>query len=213
MDWLDNQGLSGFVEYPDEQEANLGKYLSQVSSHCRSLPDFSEGMTLVVLGGLGRGFALDFEDQPEQWCLSAIQIPDLLMLADEVDRPVTRYLKCIKQKKWAERKGVYFQNMSGDYNLYCCWREQNYQLVPQELSLAPGSVSVIASNWFLTGRKEVRNLVDRHVLQTIAGVLCTGHAVRQRRIFQVHDGPPDLCESGSSECSPAGRSGGNPTWP
>ena len=169
MDWLDNQGLSGFVEYPDEQEANLGKYLSQVSSHCRSLPDFSEGMTLVVLGGLGRGFALDFEDQPEQWCLSAIQIPDLLMLADEVDRPVTRYLKCIKQKKWAERKGVYFQNMSGDYNLYCCWREQNYQLVPQELSLAPGSVSVIASNWFLTGRKEVRNLVDRHVLQTIAG--------------------------------------------
>ena len=169
MDWLDAQGLSSFLEYPDEQRAGLEKYLSQVSSHCRSLPDFAEGMTLLVMGGLGRGFVQSFKAWTDQWRLSFIQISDLLMLAAEVGRPIARYLKCIKQKEWAEGKGVYFQNIDSDYNFYCSWRQQNYQLVPRELPLAPGSISVIASNSVLPVREEVRNLVDRHVLQTTAG--------------------------------------------
>ena len=169
MDLLDAQDLSSCMEYPDEQRADLEKYLRKVSSHCKSLPDFTEGMTLVVLGGYGRGYALDLEASTDQWGLSAITISDLLMLADEVNRPVASYLKCIKQKKWAEGKGVYFQNINGDYNFYCCWRRQNYQLVPWELSLAPGSIFVVASDFVLPVRKEVRNLVDRHVLQTTDG--------------------------------------------
>ena len=169
MDWLDVQGLSSLLVYPDKQNAGLKKYLSQVSSYCKLLPDFGEGITLVVLGGLGRGFALEFEDCPDQWRLSIIQISDLLMLAAEVDRPAARYLKCIKQKKWVEEKGVYYHNINGDYNFYCFWRRQNYQLVPRELPVAPGSIPVIASNFVLPVRKEARILADRHVLQTTAG--------------------------------------------
>ena len=169
MDWLDTQDLSSFVEYPDKQRAGLEKYLTQVSSHCRSLPDFAEGMTLVVFGGLGRGFALGFKDWPDQWRLSFIQIPDLLMLAAEVGRPVARYLKCIKQKKWAEERGVYFLYINGDYSFYCFWRRQNYQLVRHDLPLTSGSTLAIHSDFVLLVRKEVRNLVDRHVLQTTNG--------------------------------------------
>ena len=138
MDRQDAQDLSSFIEYPEEQRASLEKYLIQVSSHCQSLPDFAEGMTLLVRGGLGGGLALGFKDWPDRWRLSFIGISDLLMLTAEVDRPFARYLKCIKQKKWAEQKGVYFQNVNGDYNFYCFWRRQNYQLVPRELPLTHG---------------------------------------------------------------------------
>ena len=169
MDWLNTQGLSSYMEYSDAQRAGLEKYLSQVSSHCRSLPDFAEGMTLIVMGGLGRGFVLGFEDWPDQWRLSIIRISDLLMLADEADRPVARYLKCIKQRESVEEKGVRFQNIDGDYNFYCFWRRQNYRLVPHELPMAPESICAIASNFALPVRKEVRNLADRHVLRTTAG--------------------------------------------
>ena len=174
MDWLDAQGLSSFMKYPDKLWAGLDRYLSQVFSHCRSFPNFTEGMTLVVLGGLGRGFALAFENRPDQWRLSVIQISDLLMLADEmqageVDRPLASYLKCIKRKKWAEEKGVYFQNMNGDYNFYCFWSQQNYQLAPRECPLSLGSVLIIENDFVLPVREKVRNLVDRHVLQTTAG--------------------------------------------
>ena len=169
MDRQDAQNLSSFIEYPEEQRASLEKYLNEVSSHCESLRDFGEGTTLLVRGGLGGGFALGFKDWPDRWRLSSIGISDFLMLAAEVDRPVARYLKCIKQKKWAEQKGIYFQNINGDYNFYCSWSRENYQLVPRKLRVAPESVYIIASDSVLPVRQEVRSLVDRHVLQTTAG--------------------------------------------
>ncbi|WP_419633476.1 hypothetical protein, partial [Thiolapillus sp.] len=61
LDCLEEQGLSGFMEYPDALRAGLEAYLSKVTDHCRALPDFAEGMTLLVMGGLGRGFALSFK--------------------------------------------------------------------------------------------------------------------------------------------------------
>ena len=30
------------------------------------------------------------------------------MLAGEIDQPIKRYLKCIKQKEWAEERDVLF---------------------------------------------------------------------------------------------------------
>ena len=169
LDWLGAQGLSSFMEYPEELRAGLEEYLRKVASHCRSLPDFAEGMTLLVMGGLGRGFALGFRDWPDQWRLSVIRISDLLMLAGELDRPITRYLKCIKQKEWAEGQGVYFQNINGDYNFYCFWRRLNYQLVPRDLAVGDCSLLSIGNDMVLPVREELRNLVDRHVLQTTVG--------------------------------------------
>ena len=166
MDRPDAQNLSGFMEYPEEQRAGLEKYLNQVSSHCQSVPGFGEGTTLLVRGGLGGDFGLRFEDWPDQWPRSFIGIPDLLMLNVEVDRPVARYLKCIKQKTRAEEKGVSFQNINGDYNFYCFWRRQNYRLVPRELPLTPGSMLSIGTDFVLPVRQEMRNRADRHVIQT-----------------------------------------------
>jgi len=169
MDWLHAEGLSSFMEYPEELRGGLEEYLRKVSTHCRSLPDFAEGMALLVVGGLGRGFSLSFRAWPHRWRLSVIRISDLLMLAGELDRSITRYLKCIKQKAWAEGEGVYFQNINGDYNFYCFWRRVNCQLVPRDLPVANGSILSIGSDMVLPVRDEVRNLVDRHVLETRDG--------------------------------------------
>ena len=168
LDQLDAHDLSSFMQYPEEIGTNLGKYLSKVANHCTLLSDFTEGMTLLVVGGLGRSYALGFYTWPDQWHLAEIRISDLLMLASEPDRPITRYLKCIKQKEQVEEAGVDFRNISGDYNFYCYWRS-GYQLVPRDMSLRPGTTLTILSDFVLPVRKEVRNLVDRHVLQTTDG--------------------------------------------
>jgi hypothetical protein len=170
MDWLDAQGFASFMKYPEDLRAGLEEYLIKVARHCRLLPDFAEGMTLLVMGGLGRGFVLGFKHWLDQWRLSIIRISDLLMLAGELDRPITRYLKCIKQKEWAEGEGVYFQDINGDYNFYCFWHRMNYQLVPRDLPVSNRSMLAISNDMVLPIRQEVRNLVDRHVLQTTGGV-------------------------------------------
>ena len=108
------------------------------------------------------------------------------MLADElpageVDHPLTSYLKCIKQKEWLEGKGIYLRGVNGDYNLYCYWRGQNYQLVPREFQLTPGSKVTIANAWSLPVRAEVRSRVDCHSLQT------TDHSYVS--VKRLHNGP------------------------
>ena len=137
MDSLESQDLSSVAEYPEKLRSGLEKYLIETAHHCKSLPDFVQGMTLLVRGGLGRGLALGFGEWPDQWTLSFIRISDLLLLGDEGNRSLAGFLKCIERKKSVEEKGVFFQNTNGDYNFYCYWRNQNYQLVPRDFSLNP----------------------------------------------------------------------------
>jgi hypothetical protein len=169
LDWIDEQGLSSFMEYPEPLRAGLEKYLNMVAEYCHGLPDYVEGMTLLVFGGLGRGFSLSFKDWPDRWRLSAIRVSDLLMLAGEIDQPVKRYLKCFKQKEWAQGEGVYFQSIDGDFNFYCYWHRLNYQLVPRGLVVGSGSNILVGNDFVLTLRQELRSLVDHHVVPTASG--------------------------------------------
>ncbi|ACG74560.1 conserved hypothetical protein [Anaeromyxobacter sp. K] len=169
MSELAEGGLSTFREYPEEIRESLEKYLSKVAEHCRELPEFARGVTLLVTGGLGRGFALGLVDWPAGWHMAVVRLADLLIMADELGEPVRRFIKCIEQRDWAESKGVAFINMNGDYNFYCHWRQLKCQLVPRELPVADGSGVVIATDMVRPVREEVRNLLDRHVARTASG--------------------------------------------
>lgn len=169
LDWLEEQGLSSFLKYPEPLRVALERYLGKVAEHCRALPDFATGVTLLVLGGLGRGFALGFNDWPDSWCLSAIRISDALMLAGELDQPITRYLKLAKHKEWAEDQGVHFHNVNGDFNFYCHWRRMNSQLVPRELPVADDSMLAIPPDMLQPVRANLRRFMDRHTIQTVDG--------------------------------------------
>ena len=80
--------------------------------------------------------------------MSVIRVSDLLMLAGEIDQPIKRYLKCIKQKEWAETEGVYFQNINSDFNFYCFWRRLNFQLIPRMIPVGSGSLISIGNDSF-----------------------------------------------------------------
>ena len=169
LDHLHARGLSSAIDYPQPMQTGLRTYLKKVADYCLSELGCTEGTTLLVLGGLGRGFQLSLGQWPNRQRLSLIRMPDLLMLASEPDRPLTRYLKCIKQRKWAEGEGVRWSNLGGDYNFYCCWRQSEYRLIPHELTPASGSRLVVSSDFMAPVREQVRKLANRHVLQIADG--------------------------------------------
>ena len=169
LEWLNEQGFSSFMEYPEEMRLGLEKYLNKVAKYCQAQPDYAEGMSLLVMGGLGRGFMLGFNEWPEGWRFSVLRVSDLLMLAGEIDQPIKRYLKCLKQREWAEDAGVHFQNINGDFNFYCYWRQLDFQLVPRELPIENNSMIAISHDYVFPVHKELRNLIDRHVTQTTSG--------------------------------------------
>ena len=162
--------LSSFMQYPQEMMTGLNDYLCKTASYCMSLPDFKEGMTLLVMGGLGRGFALGFKEWPYEWHLSDIWISDLLMLGHMPDQSITSYLKCIKQRTWVEQEGVDIPNFNGDFNFFSYWRQSNYQIVPHILPVHSGSMLFVNNDHIFSLRQEARNLVDRHVLKTTNGI-------------------------------------------
>ena len=169
LDGLHAQGLSSSMDYPQAMETGLRTYLRKVADYCLSELGCAEGTTLLVLGGLGRGFSLPLGQWSYRQRLSLIRMPDLLMLASEPDRPLTRYLKCIKQRKWAEGEGVTWMNPGGDYNFYCCWRQSEYRLIPHDLRLRSDSMLIFSSDFMAPVRREVRKLTNHHVLQIAGG--------------------------------------------
>ena len=166
---LDEQGISSFMKYSDAEGTGLRKYLNKVSEFCMALTGFEEGITLLVVGGLGRGIAIDADHCSEQWRLSVLGISDLALLSTEPRRSLTEFLKFMKHRCWIQQKGVEVTCVSGDYNLFCYWRRQNYQLVTHDIELKRGSATRILSDFTLRVRKEVRGLLDPHVLQTSNG--------------------------------------------
>lgn len=190
LDWLNEQGLSSFMEFPETVRVGLESYLNKVAEHCKALPDYADGMTLLVMGGLGRGFMLGFNKWPNGWRFSAIRVSDLLMLAGEIDHPIKRYLKCTKQREWAEDEGVQFHNINGDFNFYCYWRRLNFQLVPRELPVGSGSMISVGHDFVFPIRKELRNLVDRHVIRTASGLFTPVMRFGRDAYFESMQGLP-----------------------
>ena len=159
--------LSSFMKFCNDSRENLQKYLNGVAQYCQSLASFADGMTLVVIGGIGRGLSLGFEEISPKWSLSILTLPDFLMVANEPDSSIHLYLKCIKQRQWYENNGIEFNRISSDYDFYCYWRRNDYQIVPKDYPWPERYSIWISGEFVLPIKKEVRKLVDIH------GVLST----------------------------------------
>ncbi|MCY3712528.1 MAG: hypothetical protein OXH02_04500 [Gemmatimonadetes bacterium] len=130
----------------------------------------SDGTTLLVTGGLGGNCGFRFRNWSNRWCLSAVYISDFLMLVGDPAQSIVRFLKFIKQKRWAEKHGVKFTDFISDYTFFCFWLRTGFQIVPPELSVNPGSVLCVDVGYPLNVRTKCRSTLDHHVIQTTQDV-------------------------------------------
>ena len=168
LELIEKHGFVGRSKYPRALAKNLSRYVRNVANWCRSQPGFREGTTLYVMGGLGGGSVLELRRPPSQWYSSHIGIPEFRMLASEHDRPLTRYLKFLKQWAWIENKGFRFYCLE-HYTLYCHWCQTGYIPVPRELPLLAGSICPVLGGQARAVRAEVRLRADRHLLPNARG--------------------------------------------
>ena len=171
LDHAENQGLNSVMQYSDELKANLTDYLRKVLNYFRAIPEFRAGTTLIVMGGIGRRFMLDFQNFSDNWNISIICISDLLMLACEPGESMTKFLKCLEQKKWAVKQGIDFWNINGDYNFYCHWQKNYYQLIPLDKRIEDGNRIMLTNDFVLPVRRETRERVDHHSVPTTSSRL------------------------------------------
>lgn len=215
LELLRSQGLSTFMQCPDDLSAGLSDYFHKVRQYCIAQPDFGDGFTLVILGGLGRGFVMELDALPDDWHRSIIRVSDLLMLAAEQDQSISRYLKFIKQKTCIEQQGVHIPDVNGDYNHYCYWRRENFQLVPREMPIAPGSMLVIGTDMVLPIRENVRKLVDQHMIVGVDGLYSSTMRFGTSAYFKSVQNRPifaSLSHLGDGELAGAVETPRGPSW-
>ena len=166
---LHNEGLDSLIEYRKETEKSLCAYLNRTVDQCMTLPGKNDGTTLLVTGGLGGNCCLNLRNWSNQWSHSVIHISDYLMLVNDPAQSIVRFLKFIKQKRWAEKQGVKLTGFIGDYTFFCFWLRSGFQIVPRELSVSPGSVLLADVGYPLDVRTKCRRTLDLHLIQTTNG--------------------------------------------
>ena len=162
-------GIESPLPYSRMANANLSTFINTVATSCQAQPGFSQGWTILVVGGIGRGVVLDIKDAIDPWIISLISIADFLMLAADVDSPIDNFLKFLAQQPLLAASGTLFFAAGSDYDIYCHWLERGYRLFPADM---PPNVDVL---WLppdvhqLAVRTRVRHTTDAHAVPTPSG--------------------------------------------
>lgn len=164
-------------------------YLTAVARRCRSLPSYSTGFTLLIIGGLGHARAVPFPDTPNAWISSVIRLADFSMLMDEGRAALDRYLKCISQRRLAESLGLRIQAFD-DYGFYCHWLENQCRAVPLDASFERPCLVAIPSDSPLPVRLRTRQRLDRHAAQRTDGTWATVFRLTSDNYFSYMQSRP-----------------------
>ena len=155
------EGLTAFNRPPETFCEKLRGYLQRCAKQFSNLPEYVGGMTLIVLGGVGRGFALMPPAMPSGWTLSVWTLADLYALAWMEQEWLLTLWKLNGQVAEAQKAGVEIDT-SGP-NVYSFWKENKYQLIPRDYPIGSehGTIS-LDPGYIASFRQKFRILFDAH---------------------------------------------------
>ena len=160
--------LTRVTRFGEGSIAAIHNYVREIANRSLSLPSSSTGVTLIIVGGLGHSCVLPHPFAIDNWNVSIIGIADFVMLIDEGNHALTRYLKSVAQRRLAESHNICF-HVFDDYTFYCNWREHNSRAIPLDVPLGQPAIVVVPTDAALPVRRLTRARVDRHSAPTIEG--------------------------------------------
>ena len=140
---------------------DLDEHIDAVATWESARPDYHRGLTLVVHGGIGRGFAATFGDKPPGWRVLAVSLHDFLLLGREVDFTAQRAWKLLDLVDHLEASGLKFFNPSGFKNLYAFLEQRSFETPPEAVT----TTLVLANNHVLDLRARSRSSLDHHAVR------------------------------------------------
>jgi hypothetical protein len=159
-----DHGLAGPALVPSPAEADLDRYLQDCARHVVGLPDHRGGLTVLLIGGLGRGLACRLSPLPTDWGRVVLPIPDWLEFCWHEHGSILTLWKLKRQKRRAKEFGVEVFNVNGDLNEFAYWSSAGFRLVPGDFPLADGSVGSVhlATDFVAKYRQTLRAKHDHH---------------------------------------------------
>lgn len=156
LDDVRGKGLRSLHDVPTDVAARV----SSVAADVAGRHGYQRGLTVVVHGGVGRGFRAELDNASENWRRVGIEIGDLARIYWEHGFDALRLWKILDQEEQLPELGYELRNINGFTNLYGFLRGGSMAIVPD--SAAPGVIQ-LASNHVGALRGHLRQLLDPHV--------------------------------------------------
>lgn len=154
-----------------EKTAAFAAYLERAARDLALQPNYQGGLTIVVLGGVGRGAALGFNEFPQKWHLTVFSLADLYLESHMTEMSLLRLWKMKEQLVALEQRNTVLACVNGDIGLLSCWYDQGWTFVPGD---APFRSSLhlmiaVATDSVAKVRQSLRSNLDLHAAATPSG--------------------------------------------
>ena len=143
-------------------KTSFSKRITEIAKTLSDRPDYRGGLTIVVQGGLGRGFKVGIADLPPGWSCLCLSMDDFVLLRSEPEFTALRAWKLLQQEEHLRERGIFISNLSGFLNYYEYRHNEAFELTPG--NQAPGVVH-LASDLIRSFRHRTRVGVDRHAVK------------------------------------------------
>lgn len=132
----------------------------------QAIPDFRIGMTILVFGGLGRGYLAVPGRLPPGWRLVGLRCEDLELFADDANTSALHIRRLLDQEQELLASSTEFVNPNRFLNLYGFAKANDFELLPDDAHRA-GTLISIGTDHLTSVRTGIRRALDRHAVHVV----------------------------------------------
>jgi hypothetical protein len=132
--------------------------------HSRQKGALHRGLTIVVVGGLGRAFVCGVPELPASWYATSFRLPDLLAIGRVRHIDLLEIWKLHRRRHELKKRGVQILEFNGELNLLGFYRQQGERLVPREAP-AQGAMIGVDTNFLADVRRDLRSRYNLHAIE------------------------------------------------
>ena len=162
--------FDGFDKLSQEEQLALDAYIQSCATQLEKSADFSGGMVLVCIAGVGRGVSFSITPWNDRWHVHLAPLHDWLILAADSEFSALRLWKLAEQETLLANYNTDFLNPSGLVALWDFWRRSEFWLVPKDFDIHnPRNLLVIGTDFAIGPRLEAKLRHDIHCVPSHDG--------------------------------------------
>lgn len=159
-------GAEGFRSINDATPA-VSRLVAAGVAAIQRFPDFRFGMTILVFGGLGRGYRAVPGRLPPGWRFVGLGCEDLELFADDASTSALQMFRLLDQERELLKSRTEFVNPNGFLNLYGFAKANDFELLPDEANRG-GTLLSIGTDYLTSVRTGIRRALDRHAVHVVS---------------------------------------------
>lgn len=165
QDRLDEVASEGFRSIRNVS-LDVSRLAAAGVSAIEALPDFRIGMTIIVFGGLGRGFQVDPGRLPPHWRFVGLGNEDFQLFADDSNSTALQMYRLLDQERELLVMRTQLVNPNGFLNLYGFVKSNDFELIPDFVSRGNSMVQ-LGTDYLASIRTGIRRALDHHGVRVV----------------------------------------------